>query len=156
MKALYAGSFDPFTIGHLSIAKRALQLFDSLLIGVGFNESKKPEWPIEERIKAISDVFAGNENVEIMAYEGLTARFAKSKGAHVLIRGIRNGMDFEKEKELADINLKVLDIPTVFLPGDPDLSYVSSSMVRELIHNGFNPKEFIAGNFKLPEKLNKI
>lgn len=144
MKALYAGSFDPFTTGHLSIAKRALSIFPELVIGVGYNETKQNERSVENRVKEISEIFAGNENVEVTSYSGLTAEFAKSLNAGVLIRGIRNIIDFEKERELADINREVLGIETVFLVAEPSLSYVSSSMVRELEHNGFDAKEYIA------------
>lgn len=144
MKALYAGSFDPFTIGHFSIAKRALGFFDQLVIGVGFNENKRIETPIEERVKEISKLFVEDKRVIVKQYRGLTAEFARSVGAGVLIRGLRNVSDFEKEKELADINREVLGIDTLFLVSDPSLSFVSSSMVRELRHNGFNADAYIA------------
>ena len=144
MKAFYAGSFDPFTIGHLSIARKALDLFDSLIIGIGYNESKKNEHSIEERIKHIRKLFAGQKNVTVFAYEGLTAEVAKENGAGVLVRGVRNSIDFEKEHELASINQKVFGMPTVMIPSDPELSYVSSSMVRELRHFGHNASAFIA------------
>ena len=136
MKAFYAGSFDPFTIGHLSIAERALEMFGALIIGIGYNESKHSELPIEIRIRNIQKLFAGQDKVTVFAYEGVTAEVAKENGAGVLVRGVRNTIDFEKEKELADINLKVFGMPTVMIPALPGLSYVSSSMVRELMHLG--------------------
>ena len=143
MKAFYAGSFDPFTVGHLSIANRALALFGSLIIGIGYNVSKHNEHSIEERIRYIKSLFEGNKNVTVFAYEGLTAQVAKENGAGVLIRGVRNGVDFEKEKELADINLEVFGIPTVLLPSEPQFSYVSSSMVRELTHFGYDASRYL-------------
>ena len=143
MKAFYAGSFDPFTIGHLSIANRALSLFGELIIGIGYNESKRNEHSIEERILHIKKIFEGNSMVTIFAYQGLTAEIAKENGAGVLIRGVRNGIDFEKEKELADINLEVFGMPTVILPCEPQYSYVSSSMVRELTHFGYDVSRYI-------------
>ena len=143
MIAFYAGSFDPFTIGHLAIARRALEIFGRLIIGIGFNESKRNEYTIEHRIKHIRDIFSKDEGVTVFAYEGLTAEVAKENGAGVLVRGVRNSIDFEKEKELADINLEVFGIPTVFLPADPSLSYISSSMVRELRHFGKDIEEFL-------------
>lgn len=144
MKALYAGSFDPFTIGHLAIARRALQLFGELIIGIGYNESKRNEYSVEERILKIRKLFEGNPNVSVLGYTGLTAQVAKENGAGVLVRGVRNGVDFEKEKELADINLEVFGMPTVFIPSAPGLSYVSSSMVRELTHFGHDATRYIA------------
>lgn len=143
MTAFYAGSFDPFTIGHLSIAHRALEMFGKLIIGIGINESKRNEHSVEERIKRIQEIFAGNKNVTVFAYTGLTAEVAKENGAGVLVRGVRNSLDFDKEKELADINLEVFSIPTVMIPAEPSLSYVSSSMVRELKHFGYNVERFL-------------
>lgn len=144
MKAFYAGSFDPFTIGHLYVAKRALELFGSLVIGVGENESKKGCKVVEERLLKISRCFAGVDNVEFLAYKELTAEVAKNCGAAVLVRGVRNSLDFEKEKELADINLEVFGMPTVFIPSPPGLNYISSSMVRELEHFGYDASRFKA------------
>lgn len=154
MKALYAGSFDPFTIGHLEIVKRALSIFGSLVIGIGYNENKTGEWPIEVRLQAIRDLFKDNKRVEVESYIGLTVEFAKRIQANVLVRGVRNGSEFEKEKELADINLEVGGISTVILPADPKLSFISSSMVRELLHNGFDVSKYIAGSFPVLNKEN--
>ena len=143
MKAFYAGSFDPFTIGHKYIADRALEMFGELIIGIGYNEKKQNEFSTEERILKIKRIYGGNERVTVFAYSGLTAEVAKENGARLLVRGVRNGVDFEKEKELADINLKVFAIPTVFIPSDPNLSYISSSMVRELKHFGEDVARFL-------------
>ena len=145
MKAFYAGSFDPFTIGHLSIARRALEMFGELIIGIGYNERKRNEYPIERRIRDIQDIFKDEKTVTVFAYEGLTAEIAKENGAGVLVRGVRNSLDFEKEKELADINLKVFGLPTVMIPSEPSLTYVSSSMVRELKHFGYDVSRFVPG-----------
>ena len=148
MKALYAGSFDPFTIGHLDIVKKALEIFEELIIGIGHNEHKHPFLPLEDRLQTISSLFKDEPRVKVEVYSGLTAEFAAKTGAKVLVRGLRNTLDFIKEKELADINLKVLGVPTVFLPCDPNLEYVSSSMVRELIHNNHDAAEFLPANKK--------
>ena len=147
MKVLYAGSFDPFTIGHKAIAQTAVNMFGELVIGVGFNESKNGEWPVEIRVKAIRELFRDFPDVEVLAYSGLTAVFAKKIGASALIRGLRNSLDFEKEKELADINFSLTGIQTVFIPSSPQFSFISSSMVRELLHNGYDASKYIAGNF---------
>ena len=147
MKAFYAGSFDPFTTGHLSIVRKALNLFDSLVIGIGFNENKIGEWPVETRLNVIKELFSNEKRIEVISYKGLTSSAAKAAGASVLVRGVRNGIDFDKEKELADINLEVLGIPTVMIPSEPKLDFVSSSMIKELLHNGFDASEYMAGNW---------
>lgn len=143
MKAFYAGSFDPFTIGHLSIARRALDIFGELIIGIGYNHAKQSEFAIEERILKIKKIFSGVNGITVFAYDGLTAEVAKENGAGVLVRGIRNTIDFEKEKELASINMKVFGMPTVMLVADPSMSFISSSMVRELKHFGYDVSEFL-------------
>ncbi len=153
MKALFAGSFDPFTIGHASIVERALHLFDSLVIGIGFNEHKPGEWTVDQRLKAIKSLYASNPRVSVEAYSGLTSVFAKEVGAGTLLRGIRTIQDFEYERNLADINREVFNIDTTFLVSDPKLSYISSSMVRELLHNGFDASQYIAGDFPLPKGI---
>lgn len=152
MKALYAGSFDPFTIGHLEIARTALSMFGSLVIGIGYNENKREEWPAELRLKIIKEVFKEIPEVEVMTYKGLTVDFAAKIGARVLVRGVRNGTEFDKEKELADINFELSGLKTIFLPSSPELSFISSSMVRELIHNGHDVGKYIVGDF--PLKIN--
>ena len=144
MKAFYGGSFDPFTIGHQSIADRALKMFDELIIGIGYNVSKSNKYTIEERIRNIQKIYSDNPAVKVFAYTGLTAEVARENGAGVLVRGVRNGIDFEKEKELADINLEVFGIPTVMIPAEPRLTFISSSMVRELTHFGYDASRYIA------------
>lgn len=143
MKAFYAGSFDPFTIGHYEIARQALRLFGGLVVGVGYNEKKRGESTIDERVDAIRRLFKGEENVEVISYDGLTAEAAKAAGAGVLVRGVRTAFDFEKEKELSDINLKVFGIATVMIPAAPELTYISSSMVREIKHFGGDVSPFL-------------
>lgn len=150
MKALFAGSFDPFTIGHLAIVESALKIFSSVVVAIGVNGNKKPEWPASVRRKAIADLFKDDPRVEVTTYSGITFRFARMIGAGVLVRGVRNGADFEFEKTLAEANRKIGGIETVFIPCDPGLAFVSSSLVRELLHNGEDPSSLIAGNFPLP------
>lgn len=155
MKALFAGSFDPFTIGHYAIVRRALKLFDTVVIAIGHNEHKPGEWTEQERLNAISSVFEGESEVYVACYSGLTSTFAKELGADVLLRGIRSIQDFEYERNLADINREVLGIDTVLLISDPAYSYVSSSMVRELIHNGYDAEKYIVGNFPINSRFNR-
>lgn len=147
MKALFAGSFDPFTIGHLSIVERALGMFPSIVVGIGHNERKPGEWSVSERLDAIRALFKERREIEVMAYSGLTADFAREIGASTLLRGVRGMTDFEYERNLADTNRKLFGLETVFLVSEPELAFVSSSMVRELIHNGVDAGRYIAGNF---------
>lgn len=153
MKALFAGSFDPFTIGHASIVERALRIFDSLVIGIGFNEHKPGEWTVDQRLKSIKRLYASNPRIKVEAYSGLTSVFAKEVGAEILLRGIRTVQDFEYERNLADINREVFNLDTTFLVSDPKLAFISSSMVRELLHNGFDASQYIAGELPLPKGI---
>ena len=121
--ALFAGSFDPFTKGHHALVERALTMFDRIVIGIGTNSGKKCMFTTEER-------------VEVMVYNSLTMDFAKEIGADVLLRGVRSTKDFEYEREIADINLRLGGIETVLLISEPEHASISSSIVRELITYG--------------------
>lgn len=134
--ALFPGSFNPFTLGHADIVARALRLFDRVVIGVGFNEHKADLSSVRQRTDDIRRIYACNPRVEVESYSCLTADFARSVGASVIVRGVRGSADFEYEKNLADINSELLGIDTIFLPCRPSLSYLSSSAVRELSHFG--------------------
>ncbi|MDE7097256.1 MAG: pantetheine-phosphate adenylyltransferase [Muribaculaceae bacterium] len=141
--AVFPGSFDPFTIGHKDIADRALGIFDRLIIGIGYNINKPGKDTVEERIKAITAVYAEEPRVTVTAYSGLTVDFAKNQGAGFIVRGIREVKDFEYERNLADTNAAISDIETVFLTARPQYGFVSSSMIRELEANGYDPSEFL-------------
>lgn len=131
----FAGSFNPFTIGHASIVERALALFDRVVVGIGYNE-QKPAGGIEARLEAIRAVYADEPRVEVMAYSGLTIDAAKKAGCVALLRGVRTAADFEYERTLADANRHLSGLETVLLYSLPELAWVSSSAVRELAHNG--------------------
>ena len=141
--ALFAGTFDPFTIGHYSIVKRALPMFDKIIIGIGTNSGKKCMFSVEERTKAIEKVFADETRVEVKVYNCLTMDFAKEVGAGVLLRGVRSTKDFEYEREIADLNLRLGGIETVLLISEPEHASTSSSIVRELITYGKDVSEFL-------------
>ncbi len=142
--ALYPGSFDPFTLGHLSIAERALKLFDRLVIAIGYNIAKKPHGPGEERLEAIRSCFPSEPRVEVARYDGLTVDFARKIGACAIVRGIRGAADFEYEKTLADVNRDLdPEIETVFLPALPQLAHISSSAVRELQAYGHDASRYL-------------
>ena len=141
--ALFAGSFDPFTKGHYALVKRALPMFDKIIIGLGINSGKKCMFTVEERIKAIKEVFTDEERVEVMTYDSLTMDFAKEIGANVLLRGVRSTKDFEYEREIADINLRLGGIETVLLISEPEYASISSSIVRELTTYGKDITELL-------------
>ena len=140
---IFVGSFDPFTIGHLSIVRRALPLFDKLVIGVGGNERKTYLHTTEERIAAISRLFADEPAVEVRSYSGLTVDFAHSVEAGFIVKGVRSMKDFEYEREQADINREIGGVETVLLFAEPQLAHISSSMVRELTHFGKDPAPYL-------------
>ena len=140
---LSTGTFDPFTIGHKSIADRALPLFDKLIIAVALSDSKHTTEEMEERVDNIRNIYKGVENIEVKAYSDLTIDMAKREGAKFIVRGVRSVNDFEYEREQADINHRLSGIETVLLFSDPNLSGVSSSMVRELQSFGKDISEFL-------------
>lgn len=140
---IFTGSFDPFTTGHDDIVRRSLPLFDRIVIGIGINERKQYMLTLDERIKAISDLYADEPKIEVKAYSDLTVDFAKRENATYIIKGIRSMKDFEYEREQADINRMIGGVETLLLFAAPQLSSVSSSMVRELIHFGRDVSEFL-------------
>jgi pantetheine-phosphate adenylyltransferase len=135
-KAIFPGSFDPITLGHYDIIKRGLTLFDELVIGIGINSDKKYMFPLEERKRFIEDTFAGEKRIKVMTYKGLTVDFCKEIDAQFILRGLRNPADFEFEKAIAHTNRHLSEIETVFLLTSSGKSYISSSIVREVIRNG--------------------
>ena len=148
--ALFAGSFDPFTIGHKAIVSRGLDIFDRIIIGIGYNENKCGTWPVETRLEAIRELYEKEPRVQVEAYTGLTVDFARKAGASFLLRGVRGTIDFEYERNLADINREIAGIETVILVSEASLAIVSSSMVRELLHNGYDISRYVAGSFPVP------
>lgn len=142
-KGLFVGSFDPFTIGHDSIVRRALPLFDHIIIGVGVNERKKYMLDAEERVKRIKRLYADEPKIEVKAYSDLTIDFARREQATYIIKGVRSVKDFEYEREQADVNRLLSGVETIFLYAEPQLSSISSTMVRELQHFGRDISEFL-------------
>ena len=141
--ALFAGSFDPYTIGHHSLVERALQMFDKVVIAVGCNSEKGGCTTVEVRVANLAACYDGDSRVEVCSYSGLTMDFAREIGADVLLRGVRNIKDFEYERELADVNKQIGGIDTVLLVSEPGYSSVSSSVVRELMSYGKDVTEFL-------------
>lgn len=142
-KVLFPGSFDPFTLGHADIVKRALGLFDEVVVAVGYNEQKKGWMPVEERVAAIRRLYKDEPRVRVESYTGLTVDFACGKGVTAIVRGVRTTADFEYEMQLADVNRQLTGIETVLLPASPQLASLSSSVVRELASFGHDVSGFL-------------
>lgn len=141
--ALYAGTFNPFTIGHLSVVRRAMGLFDRIVIMIGVNSSKPDSARSAENLQSRLRLIDGLQNVEVIAWTGLTVDAARYVGAEWLLRGVRSVADFEYERNLADINRRISGIETVILFTEPELSMISSSLVRELNHFGRDTSDLI-------------
>ena len=134
-RAIFPGSFDPFTSGHFDIVERGVKLFDELIIAIGVNSNKKYMFSLEQRKKFIEDSFKGNPKIKVVSYEGLTVDFCQKVNANYILRGLRNPGDFEFEKAIAHTNRKLSEIETVFLLTSSGKSYISSSIVRDVIRN---------------------
>lgn len=135
-KAIFPGSFDPFTIGHADLVERGLALFDSLIIAIGYNEHKQGWIPVEERVAALRELYANEPRIQVESYRSLTIDFAKEKEADFILRGIRSIKDYEYEQDIAEVNKTLSGIETIVLFAKPCLSSVSSSVLRELFHFG--------------------
>lgn len=132
--AVFPGTFDPITLGHVDILKRSLELFDEIIIAIGVNTKKATLFSLEQRISWIKAIFADEEKVSVEQYDTLTVEFCKQRGANFLLRGLRNGTDFDYEIHIAQTNQKLAPgIETVFVMSSPELSYISSTIVRDLI-----------------------
>jgi pantetheine-phosphate adenylyltransferase len=134
-KAIFPGSFDPITLGHFDIIERGIPLFDELIIAIGVNADKKYMFSLEERKQFIQNCFGNNPKVKIVTYEGLTVHFCKENHVDYILRGLRNPADFEFEKAIAHTNRDLAPIETVFLLTAASTSYISSSIVRDVIRN---------------------
>ncbi|WP_242928999.1 pantetheine-phosphate adenylyltransferase [Pontibacter vulgaris] len=142
--ALFPGSFDPFTNGHLDVVLRGARLFDEVIIAIGNNSSKQRYIPVDTMVDVISRLFEGQPNIKVQSYKGLTAEFAREVDAKFLLRGLRNTTDFEYENTIAQANRHVnTDLETVFLITSPPLAAISSSIIREIHRFGGNVDDFI-------------
>ena len=148
--ALFPGSFDPITKGHVDVVTRALPLFDKVVLAIGKNANKKYMFSLEQRKQWIENAFKGESKVEVTMYEGLTIDYAKKIGAQFLLRGLRNPADFEFEKAIAQANGKMAnDIQTVFLLTSPETAFISSSIVRDVIKNGGDYTLFVPNEVRV-------
>lgn len=143
--AIYPGTFDPITYGHMDLAKRAASLFDKVIVAIAINPGKKPLFSLEERVTLVKEALEGLPNVEVRGFKGLLVHEAKAMGANVILRGLRAVSDFEYELQLATMNRRMeADVETMFLTPAENLSFVSSSLVKEIAMLGGNVGEFVA------------
>ncbi|MFQ5334630.1 MAG: pantetheine-phosphate adenylyltransferase [Flavobacteriales bacterium] len=149
--AVFPGSFDPVTRGHESIVKRALPLFDRIVVAIGVNRTKKCMFSPEQRQDWLEQIFANSPQVEVCTYEGLTVEFCRKVEASYLLRGLRGCADLEYERDIAMMNRKLhTGIETIFLPADPELMAIKSSIVRDILANGGDVSQFLPEGITLP------
>lgn len=148
--ALFPGSFDPFTKGHEDIVLRGLQLFDEIIIAIGYNSQKSTRYfEIDTMVESISKTFAKHPNIKIVKFSELTAEFARKNGARFLLRGLRNTTDFEYENSISQVNRKLnSEMESVFLITTPHLAWISSSIIREVHRYGGDVSEFLPYRLK--------
>jgi len=148
--ALFPGSFDPITIGHVDIVKRAIPLFDKIVVAVGHNSQKKYLFDLEKRIEHINQIFKDTDKVEVANYQELTVTFCKKIGAKYILRGLRSAADFEYERQISQLNQSMdSELETVFLISQPKYSHISSTIVREIIKFGGDLGEFLPKEVKV-------
>lgn len=142
--ALFPGSFDPITKGHESIIRRAIPLFDRIIVAVGINAEKQSFFPLQKRVQWIREVFAGEPAVEVITYEGLTVDTCRKLDVRYILRGLRTSADFEFERSIGQMNKKMFpDLETVFLLTTPEYTALNSSIVRDIIRNGGDASPFV-------------
>jgi len=142
--AVFPGSFDPFTYGHKNIVERALPLFDKIIIAIGVNAEKKTMFSIDQRIAGIASTFINEDKVEVFEYSGLTVDFCKKHKAKFILRGIRNSIDFEYEKAIAETNKEIGNgIESIFICSDSQFATISSTIIRDLCRNGRDVSKYV-------------
>ena len=152
--ALFPGSFDPFTMGHMDILRSALKMFDRVIVAVGYNSAKSGFFHPELRVQIIQDAVAGLENVEVCSYRGLTVDFCREMGVNCIIRGLRTTTDFEMESVIAQANRKMApEILSIFIPAGHEYSFISSTVVRDVLVNGGSARCFLPKNVDIDKYL---
>ena len=146
--AVFPGTFDPFTLGHMSIVSRGLELLDEVVIAIGINDSKRTYFTVEQRLEMLRDLFRDNPRIRVVSYDSLTIDLAKQWNARFILRGIRSVNDFEYEKTIADVNRKLSGVETIIFT-EPELTHISSTIVRELLRFGHSVDEFVPKGLKL-------
>lgn len=151
--ALFPGSFDPFTAGHLNILARALTMFDSVVVAIGINQDKVGFFTNSQKKDIIRQATAGMDRVSVIEYDGLTVDVCRELGIHHVVRGVRNMLDFENERAIADANRRMApDIETIIIPTAQEFAHISSSAVRDIIRHHGDTSLFLPGGVRLPER----
>lgn len=148
-RAIFPGTFDPFTIGHYSIVMRGLSIFDEIVVGIGYNQAKKTVFPIEKRVEMIQQAFADEQRVKVQAYSTLTVDFASEVEAGFILRGLRSVGDFEYERTIGDNNRILTGIETVILFTEAEYAHISSTVARDLLSYGKDIQSFLPPNVSL-------
>ncbi|MCQ2173754.1 MAG: pantetheine-phosphate adenylyltransferase [Bacteroidales bacterium] len=150
--ALFPGSFDPFTAGHLNILNRALTMFDCVVVAVGVNQDKRGFFTVDQRIQIIRQATSGLQGVRVINYDGLTVSACRSLGIRHIVRGVRNMLDFENERAIADANRRLApEIETVIIPTAQEFAHISSSAVRDILSHGGDSSLFVVPGVALPD-----
>ncbi len=150
--AVFPGSFDPFTIGHESVVRRALSFFDKIIIAIGYNSNKKGFFPLEKRLEWIGNVFIDEPAIEVTWFSGLTVDFCREKKASFILRGLRTSADFEFERAIAQVNkAMVSDIESVFLLTKPEHTPINSTIVRDIVRHGGDASRFVPEGVRLSD-----
>ena len=153
-KALFPGSFDPFTAGHLNIRTRALGMFDEVVVAVGVNQDKRGLFSNEQKLDIIHQAIDSLDNVEVTSYDGLTVDICRQLGIRHIVRGVRNMIDFENERAIADANRRIApEIETIIIPTAQEYAHISSSAVRDLLRHNGDTSLFLPDGVILPEVL---
>lgn len=147
-KAIFPGSFDPFTVGHYDIVNRGLEIFDQIIIGIGRNSTKKDTFPIREREEAIRKIFQNDSRIKVVIYDCLTVDLAKEHDAQFILRGIRCVEDFEYERNMAEANKQLANIETIILYTRPEYAHISSTLVRDLYAYGKDVSAFVPNQLR--------
>ncbi len=153
--AIFPGSFDPFTIGHESVVRRALDIFDKIIISIGYNSQKKGFFSLENRKKMIGEIFKDEQKISVMSYDIMTVDFCKEQNAKYILRGLRTAQDFEYERAIAQMNLSLKGIETLFLLTLPEHSPISSSIIREILSYGGDVSKFISLKINIKNYIEK-
>jgi len=148
--AVFPGSFDPITKGHQSIVKRALPLFDEIIVAIGVNSTKNYLFDLEKRIELVKQTFKNEPKISVDSFEGLTVEYCKNKNANYILRGLRTAADFEFERSIAQVNKSMFpDLETIFILTTPELSAINSTIVRDIYRNGGDISPFVPDGLKL-------